>query len=84
MRFAIGDFAEGQGDHYVVLEPDNIHDINDIQSQNEECNIQDELYPNESLESEKYFLRNGNFFDIFFLLLILERFVTVDSLHIVY
>lgn len=84
MRFAIGHFAEGQGDHYVVLETDNIHDINDIQSQNEECNVQDELYPNESLESEKYFLRNGNFFGIFFLLLILERFVTVDSLHIVY
>ena len=28
-RFTIGNFAEGQGDHYVVLEPGNIHEIND-------------------------------------------------------
>ena len=49
-RFTIGHFAEGQGDHYVVIEPDNIHEINDAESQDEECNVQDELYPDESLE----------------------------------
>ena len=43
-RFATEHFAKGRGDHYVVLEPDNIHEINGAQSQDEECNVQDELY----------------------------------------
>ena len=32
-RFATEHFAKGRGDHYVVLEPDNIHEINGAQSQ---------------------------------------------------
>ena len=43
-RFATENFAKGRGDHYVVLEPDNIHEINGAQSQDEEGNVQDELY----------------------------------------
>ena len=78
VRFTIGHFAEGQGDHYVVFESDNIHEINDTQSQDEQGNVQDELHSNESLESKNYWHQNGNFFCIFFLLLI----VTVGLLHI--
>ena len=77
-RFEIGHFAEGQGDHYVVLEPDNIYETNDTQSQDEECNVQDDLYLEESLEAKNYAHQNGNFFCIFFLLLI----VAVCLLHI--
>ena len=77
-RFTVGHFAEGQADHYVVLKPDNIHEINDTQSQDEECNVQDELYPDESLESKNSSHQNGNFLCIFFLLLI----VAVGSLNI--
>ena len=76
--FTTGNFAEGQGDHYVVFESDNIHEINYTESQDEQCNVQDELYSDESLESKNYWHQNGNFFCIFFLLLI----VTVGLLHI--
>ena len=64
-RFTIGHFAEGKGDHYVVLEPDNIHEINDTEFQYEKCNVQDELYPDESLESKTYTHQNGIFFAYF-------------------
>ena len=77
-RFTTRHFAEGKGDHYVVLEPDNIHEINDTEFQDEECNVQDELYPDESLESKTYTHQNGIFFCIFFLLLI----VAIVSLNI--
>ena len=77
-RFTIAHLAEGQGDYYVILEPDTNHEINDTQSQDEECNVQDELYPDESLESKNRSHQNGNFFCIFFLFLI----VAAGSLHI--
>ena len=77
-RFIIGYFAGGQGDHYVVFESDNIYEINDTQFQDEECNVQDKFYPEESLKSKDYSHQNGNFFSIFFLILI----VAVGSLNI--
>ena len=53
-RFTIGHFAERQGDHYVVLEPDNIQEINDRQSHDQDWNVQEESYQDESLESKNY------------------------------